>query len=284
MWDKLHIMDGGRQDWINLSNVNNDFFRFATDKQHESAFSPRVGALYDLIPGLSVYGNWSQTFGANNGRDANGKLLAPEKGEQYEAGLKGEWFDKRLNGTLAFYNITKQNVLIRDLNFPNRFIFALIGEQRSRGIEFDMSGHIMEGLDIIANYAYTDARISKDGSGNEGHRVQGVAENSARIWLKYEMPANSTLSGLSFGGGPYISGKRAGDNGNTFDLPGFVRLDAFVGYRTKVGKSVLTTQLNIKNLLDHTYYDSADTSYTSPNVAITPRNPLTIIGSIKLEF
>jgi iron complex outermembrane receptor protein len=284
LWDKLHILGGGRQDWVNLSNINNDFSGFSTGKQSEGGFSPRVGVLYDIVPGLSTYGNWSQTFGANNGRDANGNMLAPEIGEQYEGGFKGLWFNGRLNGTLAFYHINKQNILTRDLNFPNSQVFRTIGEQRSRGIELDIAGQVTDNISLIGNYAYTDARITKDGFGDQGNHVQGVAEHSSRIWLKYEMPTNSDFKGLSFGGGPYISGKRAGDNGNTFDLPGFVRLDAFVSYRTQIGKSALTTQLNVKNLLDHTYYDSADTSYTSPNVAIAPGQPLTIMGSVKLEF
>jgi iron complex outermembrane receptor protein len=167
IWDKLHIMGGGRQDWVEVKGL-----QYLTNtpptQQNVSAFSPRVGALYELFPWLAVYGNWSQTFGANNGLDANGRTLAPQTGEEYEVGLKGQSIDQRLQATLAFYNITKQNVSTPDLRFPGGNVNALIGEVRSRGAELDIAGRIMDGLDAIVAFAYTDALILVDGSGNQG--------------------------------------------------------------------------------------------------------------------
>jgi iron complex outermembrane receptor protein len=284
LWDRLHIMGGGRQDWIASNGTNNDYFGASSSKSSESAFSPRVGALYELLPWLAVYGNWSQTFGANNGLDANGKVLAPETGQQYEVGLKGQSLDGRVQSTLAFYNITKQNVLTRDLRFPDANIFALIGEVRSRGIELDIDGRIMEGLDAVVAFAYTDARILVDGSGNEGHRVQGVPATSGRLWLKYEFPKDSFLNGFAIGGGPYLVSNRAGDNANTFTLPGFARLDLMASYRTNIWNYPVTAQLNVKNAFNQRYFDSADTSNASPRVSITPGQPLTIIGSLRVQF
>ena len=284
IWDRLHILGGGRQDWVSLDNVNNDYSGSSRGHQHDSGFSPRVGVLFDIVPELGVYANWSETFGANNGHDANGQALAPETGEQHEVGLKGRFFDGRVNSTLAFYQITKQNIQTRDLRFPNSFVMALIGEARSRGVELDVAGRLAEGLDLIGNFALTDAHIQVDGFGNQGHRVQGVPTTSGRLWLKYEFPKNSILSGFGIGGGPYAVSNRAGDDENTFTLPGFVRLDAMVSYKTMVENHPVTAQVNIRNLTNQRYYKSADTSYVGPRVGITPGAPITVIGSVKIQF
>ncbi|MDD5036086.1 MAG: TonB-dependent receptor [Methylococcaceae bacterium] len=283
LWEKLHILAGGRQDWVDRSNHN--FIRGLTKQTHEESFSPRAGVLYEVQPWLSVYGNWSRSFGVNNGLDKAGNPLSPEKGEAYEGGLKGLWLDGRLTGTLAFYHIVKSNILTPDYTTKDPNDYATIGEARSRGIEFDMSGRLTENLDLIASYAYTDARVTKDGDGNKGKRLQGAPEHSGRVWLKYEFPENSGLGGFSFGGGPYLVGSRAGDTPNSYMLPGFVRLDAFLGYRLKVGKTPLLAQVNIRNLLDKRYYDSSDQGANAdPRVSIYPGEPLTVIGSLKVEY
>jgi iron complex outermembrane receptor protein len=282
LWDRVHIMGGGRQDWVDVWDTN--LLNGSVKKQTVGAFSPRVGLLVDLAPWLSAYANWSETFGANNGRDANGNQLAPQTGEQYEFGFKGQTEDGALQATLALFDVKKQNISTRDLRYPNSNVQALIGQIHSRGVEFDLSGRIVEGLDAILAFAYTDARIETDGGGNQGHRVQGVPATSGRLWLKYEFPSDSVLSGFAIGGGPYVASNRAGNNANDFSLPGFARLDLMASYRTTLWNVPVTAQLNVKNALNQRYYESSDTSNASPRVSIAPGQPLTFIGSIKVQF
>ena len=53
-------------------------------------------------------------------------------------GVKSDFLDGKLFATLAYFDIAKTNVPVTDPNFP---LFSLAsGEQRSRGIEFDVSG------------------------------------------------------------------------------------------------------------------------------------------------
>jgi iron complex outermembrane receptor protein len=63
-------------------------------------------------------------------------------------------------------------------------------------------------------------------------------------------------------------------------MPGYVRVDALLGYTWNVGRSKITTQLNVNNLLDKTIYEtSAFGSYLAQ-----PGAPRTFMGSIKMEF
>jgi iron complex outermembrane recepter protein len=77
----------------------------------------------------------------------------------------------------------------------------------------------------------------------------------------------------------YVRGQRQGDTANSFQLPGYARWDASVGYGFNYGKSKITTQLNVYNLLDKTYYD-----HSSYRGNIRAGDPLTLLGSVRIEF
>lgn len=189
-----------------------------------------------MTPWLAVYGNYVTSLGNSNGITAGGQVVAPEIGKQREVGLKADLFDHRLNATLAFYHLTKNNVLTRDLASGDPFAVIPVGEQRSRGIEFDMVGRITEAVSVIGSYAYTDTRVTQDHSGLQDHRMPNVPLHSGSLWMKYDFREwRGPLKGFSLGFGPYIAGSRHGDIENTFTLPGYVRLDGFAAYRWMMG-------------------------------------------------
>lgn len=288
LWDSLHILGGGRYDWATTGRGRGDSFSAAEanlPSRKDDGFSPRVGILYQPWEEFSVYGNWTTSFGANNGITATGGTIDPEIGEQFEAGIKTELLDQRLTTTLAYYHLTKENIMTRDFNSPDPLARAAIGKARSQGIELDMIGQFTDEISVIGSYAFIDARITKDYSGLQGNRLNNVPEHSGSLWLKYEVKEYEPLDGWSFGIGMFAVGKRQGDDANTFVLPGYVRLDAFTSYRYQLGDSRLIAQFNIRNLLDKTYYESTDPFQSAPpRVGIYPGAPLTAMGSIRLEF
>jgi iron complex outermembrane receptor protein len=288
LWDSVHLIGGGRYDWAKTGRGQAGSFsaaEAALPARNDEGFSPRVGVLYQPVSWMSVYGNWTTSFGANNGVTAIGSTIDPEIGEQFEAGLKTELFDRRLTTTLAYYHLAKENIMTRDPNSPDPSARTAIGQARSQGIELDMIGQITDGFSLIGNYAYTDARITKDYSGLQGNKMNNVPEHSGSMWLKYEIQNYEPLKGWSAGLGMFASGQRQGDDANTFALPGYARLDAFAAYRYDFKGTRLTTQFNIRNLLDKTYYESTDPFQNAPpRVGIYPGAPLMAMGSIRLEF
>ncbi|MGH8611813.1 MAG: TonB-dependent siderophore receptor [Gammaproteobacteria bacterium] len=255
-------------------------------QRRDQEFSPRVGILYQPWSWLGVYGNWAQSFGANNGISATGEAFPPQTGEQYEAGIKTHLFDERLTATLAFYHLTKANILTPDLGTPDLFDSIAIGEARSQGIEFDVSGQINDYLSLIGSYAFTDAKVTEDNSGFQGKRLANVPDHSGSLWLKYDVNGTLAEQGLSFGLGVFAAGQRDGDNENTFKLPGYARLDAAAAYRFKLGPTRVTAQLNVRNLLDKEYFDSAEHTFSNsgPREAIYTGDPLTVLGSISVRY
>ncbi|NOU44413.1 MAG: TonB-dependent siderophore receptor [Methyloglobulus sp.] len=296
LWNKLHITGGGRYDWAKTGTVTADSTNASAaapiEFRKDEGFSPRVGILYQPIKELGLFGNWTTSFGANNGISASGGGFDPQIGEQFEVGIKTAFFDQRVLATLAYYHLTKSNILTPDLTTPDLRDRVAIGEQRSEGIELDITGRLTDQLSIISSYTFTDATITKDNrildgvlNGYEGKRLNNVPEHSASLWLKYDLNGFEAQDGWSFGLGGVLAGQREGDVENTFQLPGYVRMDAFANYKLKVGPTRVTTSFNIRNLLDKDYYESTD-----PDANVAPRNgvypgaPLTAMGSVKVEF
>lgn len=290
LWNKLHIMGGGRYDWAETAYGNggslseaNALLAGATRK--DQGFSPRAGILYQALDELSFYANWTTSFGANNGVSATGGSLKPQIAEQFEAGIKTMLFDDRLLANLAYYHLTKENILTPDLSTAFLYDYLAIGQQRSQGIEVDITGRFSDALSVIGNYAYTDARVTKDNSSLEGNRLPNVPEDSGSLWLKYDFSGYKALNGFSMGLGTVAAGKREGDLNNSFQLPGYVRMDAFAAYKWHINKTKLTAQFNIRNILDKQYYASTDPNLNvAPALGVAPGAPLMAIGSIKVEF
>ncbi|MEH1832993.1 MAG: TonB-dependent siderophore receptor [Nostoc sp.] len=245
--DQLKVLLGGRFDF---AATDYDTLTFSTDRD-DNAFSPRVGVVYQPLPPVSLYASWSRSFQPASVYDINAdnRIFEPTKGEGFEVGVKSEFFDGRLAATLAAYQITKQNLATADPNNPSLTI--QIGEQRSQGIEFDLAGRILPGLNIIGSYSYINAEITKDNSGNQGNQPDNVPRHSASLWTTYEIQQGD-FKGLGFGGGVFFIGDRQGDLANTLTLPSYVRTDAAIFYRRDNWRAAL----NFKNLFDVNYVEN----------------------------
>lgn len=296
LWNQIHILGGGRYDWAYTSlgfSENSPSEAIALRKQNEieaTKFSPRVGLLYQPWSWFSIYGNYAESLGVSNGaRSSTGEPFEPQESEQFEVGMKGDWFSGRLTSSLAYFHLTKTNILSADISTPEPFDSVAIGKARSQGIEFDIAGQITDRLSLVGTYAYTDAKITKDQgqdvlgnptSGNQGNRLANVPEHAGSLWAKYWLLPEQ----FEMGAGVYLIGKRKGDNENTLDLAGYGRLDLFAAYHQNVGKSKFTAQINVHNVLDKKYYKNTNTVDGVPRVRILPGEPLTVLGSIRVEF
>jgi iron complex outermembrane recepter protein len=273
---KLHILFGGRYDWASIKNVSatkEDFSDASVSRFKDDKFSPRVGIVYRPFNWLSVYGNYTESFGANNGRGIGGGALAPQEATQYEIGLKGEFWDGRLTSSLAYYHLTKSNIPFSSINN----VTSLVGEARSQGIEFDISGQITDKFNLIGSFSYTDAIITRDEDALIGKQLFAVPEFFGSVWGKYDISNH-----FSLGTGIFAATKSPGDRANSFDLPGYVRWDAMAAYRFDIGKTKLTAQVNVSNLLDERYYQH--TGGFPERMGVTPASPRTVIGSLRLEY
>ena len=145
-----------------------DVLNYKTNKETRTtqhAFIPRLGAVVAINKNLNVYGTWVKGFEPQSasvqGNPNTGGPFDPEYSQLLEAGLKGEWFDKRLSTTLSFFHLQKRNTLYNANDANNPELLEQVGEETSKGIELDVAGFILPNWSIVANYAYTHAAITK---------------------------------------------------------------------------------------------------------------------------
>ncbi|MEM6435545.1 MAG: TonB-dependent receptor [Cyanobacteria bacterium P01_D01_bin.115] len=275
--DNLKLLLGLRYDTFEQENITNPSLFAPTASESslsEDAFSPRIGLVYQPIEEVSLFTSYSRSFVPNTATTINGDILEPERGEQFEIGAKAELLDGRLAASLAYFDITLQNVATPDPNFP-RFSVAT-GEQRSQGVEFDLIGEILPGWNLVTNYAYTDARVTSDNNDLEGNRLFNVPEHNFNLWTTYDIQ-EGPLAGLRVGLGLNYVGERFGDNANSFTVDDYFLTNAAISYR----RNNWQAGLNFQNLFDVDYIQSTGNSRTS---RIDPGEGFTVIGSFSVEF
>jgi iron complex outermembrane recepter protein len=270
IWDNLKLLIGGRFDLISLKNE--DRLSNTVTTQDDSAFTPRVGLVYQPIPPVSLYASYGQSFNPNFARDANNNFLQPERGNQIEVGLKAD-LNPKLSLNLAGYWLTKTNIATTDPGNVNASI--AIGEIQSQGIELDIAGEISPGWNVIASYANTNSKVTKSNDYPIGLRTALVPDNTFSLWTTYELQSGD-LKGLGFGLGVYYFAERPGDFNNSYTLPSFLRTDATIFYKHNNWRFAI----NIKNLFNEKYIESV--AYGRSR--ITPGDPFTIVGSLAIEF
>ena len=186
--------------------------------------------------------------------------------------------NKRISGTLAFYDLDKKNVQTTKTNSAGIVEIHTVGRARSRGVELDVTGRLTDSWALIGSYGYTDARVtaSEDRS-LYGMKLQNVALNTASLYLVYDF--GTALPGqLRLGGGARYVGDRPGDAINSFFLPSYVVADIFATYETNYQNTPVIYQLNVKNLFDTVYYPSA---VNNLNVAIGDARRVSLSATVK---
>lgn len=274
--DELAIGDfrffaGLRYDKVDMKTV--DYKTSKTTKQDDDAILPRVGITYLINQEWSIYTTSGTSFRPNSGLDRNGNSFDPEEGLSFEAGLKYEAEDKRYGATLSAYQITKKNVLTKDL-LDDTFNVAS-GEVESKGIEFDINGKITDNFKLNANYSYINTEITKDNQGLQGKELRNIPKHSATLLAMYE---ENIFQNSSYGLGGSISyiGSKQGNDTNSFKLPSYTKVGLISYYKYKKD---LTFQLNVENVLDKEYIESSyDYSWLNPG------NPRSFMLSMNYKF
>ncbi|HEX8566090.1 MAG TPA: TonB-dependent siderophore receptor [Pyrinomonadaceae bacterium] len=222
------------------------------DKQ----WSPRVGLVYQPQDWLSLYASWTRSFqpsGENLSLAANNTELKPETTQNYETGIKAAIPKTRLNATLAVFRLDRDNIKTTDPQNPTRLL--LVGQQRTDGIEATLFGSPIEKLEIYAGYALLSARILRSNNVSagvplEGRRAGLVPQSSGNLWASYQLPRNFRV-----GFGAFARTKVFTSANNLVTLPGFVRFDASLAWRSEKHYEI---GFNLKNLTNRRYYETSN--------------------------
>ena len=240
--DDLKVILGGR-----IANYKSE------ETKESGIFIPYVGAVYDLNDQYSVYASYSTIFKPQSAQDPNGKTLDPLEGENYEAGIKGEFFDGRLNASLAYYQLKQDNFAkeIPNVLTPSGGVAseALQGV-KTKGAELEVTGEIRPGWNLHAGFNH---KISKQ----DGIKQSTLTpENEFSLYTSYKL--NQWVDGLTIGGGARWQDKTWGDVTNPMYkdpvkhvVSDYWLFDAMANYEVN---DQLSVSFNVNNLLDEKYY------------------------------
>lgn len=116
--DQLKLMMGLRYDYFDFSTTNKIKNEHRNVK--DSTFSPNVGLVWQPVPEHSFYTSYSKSFAPFGGQMGVNQVTGstdvaimdkePQYNEQYEVGVKSEWFDNRLNTQFSVFDIRKNNI------------------------------------------------------------------------------------------------------------------------------------------------------------------------------
>jgi catecholate siderophore receptor len=266
-----------------LGGVRYDYFGFEQNapiaaanvqnlKSVNHPVSWRVGLVFHPIPDTSLYAMRGTSFNpsadnlsisvSNPATALSQFALGPEKNEITEFGAKADVLGGRLSLAVAVFQTDKTNMRVPDAS--NSGVTVLNGLARARGFEASATGKLTDLWQVIASYSYIHARIIESTLPVQlGAEPVNTPTNAFSLWSTYDLTPK-----LQVGGGAFYVGELYGDFPTSATslrqsslVPEYWRFDAMAAYKFD---DKTTLQLNVYNLTDAYYYESAYTNWAVP--------------------
>ena len=270
--DPLNLFLGGR--------VANYKLRGTDDSTETGRLVPYAGVTYDLNENFTAYASYTDIFMPESyNRDRNNKLLEPSEGKNYEGGIKGEFFNGRLNTSLAYFEVHQSNRAEPDAEYNAEPTNPSVGyaskgiEAKTKGFEAEMSGELAPGWQAQAGYTH---KIIRDESGKKVSTWE--PEDQLSFYTTYKL--KGPLDRLTVGGGARWQSRswqelynRYKSKNEEFAQEAYWLVDVMARYQVTEN---LSATLNLNNAFDKKYYTNIgfyNTAYYGDprNVMLTTR-------------
>ncbi|TFY88823.1 TonB-dependent siderophore receptor [Pseudomonas kairouanensis] len=289
--DPLKVILGARLDWYDSTSIydqTNDQYYTSGKTKEVRHVTKYAGVIYDLDDNHSVYASYTDIFQPQDEKDGDGAGIKPITGENYEIGIKGEYFGGALNASASLFQIDQLNRAAEVADSSQcRFIavgsyacYEAAGKVRSQGIELEINGALTPNWQVGAGYTFAQAKYKKDADGSKEGTLfdTDVPRHMFKANTTYHLQGD--LNKLRIGANVYSQSSTFNKGVVTFngqsqkfhvDQEAYALFGLMAGYQ--VTKN-LDTQLNINNLFDKKYYQGiASNSTWSPyDVYGDPRN------------
>jgi iron complex outermembrane receptor protein len=235
---------------------------FSTFKKGYRTTTGRIGGVWILSKTVNAYASLSRASEPVTqlvSLTTTSADFSLQKGQQYEAGLKGSFLQNKLDATFAVFDLEKRDILTSTLDpVTGLRISQQIGAQKSKGAELALALSPGDGWRIELNGAYTDSKFA-DFNENLGTSVisrTGKHPSNVPEWVANAFVAKRFANGFSVSGGPRYVSDRFGNNNNSVVADGYVTVDASASYTW----SRWQVSLRGRNLLDEDYESVAGTT------------------------
>lgn len=264
------LVTGARSTSLDSEGTN-----YGTPKEYriDNEITPYAGLVYDLNDSMSVYGSYTKIFNPQREKDINGDRLDPVDGENYELGVKGEFFDKMLNASVAIFS-TKQNNVAEFAGTNQQTgedYFTAVDGVSSKGYELDIMGVVAEGLQVSGGFTHVDIE------GSDGGDVRSFTpKNTLRLSGTYTLPEFEALRlGMNVRWQDDIyRNQGTASNGPNAGQPFTIEQDSYALVGLMASYEIndnLSATLNVDNVTDEKYLTSL---YWEQGFYGAPRNYL----------
>jgi outer membrane receptor for ferric coprogen and ferric-rhodotorulic acid len=285
--DPLKVVLGARLDWYDATaiydQINDQYYTSGKTKVVRNV-TRYAGVIYDLDDNHSVYASYTDIFQPQTEKDGQGKGIEPITGENYEVGIKGEYFGGALNASASLFQIDQLNraaevadaSLCKVIPVGSYGCYEAAGKVRSQGIEFEINGALTPNWQVGAGYTFAQAKYEKDADKAKEGRLfdTDLPRHMFKASTTYQLQGD--LKQWRVGANLYSQSATFNKGSNVFgnyhvEQEAYALVGLMAGYQ--VNKH-LDTQLNINNVFDKKYYQGiASNSTWSPyDVFGDPRN------------
>jgi outer membrane receptor for ferric coprogen and ferric-rhodotorulic acid len=271
--DPLKIMVGG-----NYTHATSEGNSYGVASVYDrEKFLPFVGATYDLTGTISAYASYATIFRPQTETSVSRQLIAPVTGDNIEGGFKGEWFEGRLNASIAIFQ-ARQRHTAESAGFDTTIgqtVYRGVNAT-SQGIEFEFGGRIAPGLQATGGYTLMRVR------GDDDQPVRTfVPRNLGRLNLTYSPPSFDKLKvGIAAQYQSKIYNDPVGlltTAGQQIRISqsGYALIDLLAKYSLTRN---LDVSLNLKNVTNRKYLNAInfDQAYYGA--------PRTVLGTVTLKY
>lgn len=279
MTDELGVVLGARVSDYKLNGLMSERQH---NIEHSSEWTPFIGATYQLTENASIFASYTDIFQPQRQRSADGKVLDPIIGKNYEIGIKGTNDANTLHMQLSLFNIEQDN--LAQIDPKGGFVEGSVLETAyvqadgatSKGIDIEVTGQLTDNWQ--GSLGYTDFKV-KD-SGHKRINTQSP-ETTLKVFTSYD--ASDFVEGLTIGGGINWMDDRYVEFANPLD--NYRQSKIKEGSVTQVNLMAryemtddLDLQVNINNLLDETYINPIGFGQ------VTNGEPLNVEGKITYRW
>ena len=254
----------------------------------ENVSDPSFGLTYDFLDNFSLYGSYQAIYRPQTGtRFSQITDPPPVTGENKEIGLKWQSPNGRLNAFISAYEVTQNGFLTEDFMNPGSLI-PLIQDTTSTGIDAEIQGELMPGLQVSLGYAYNDNEIQYQNA--QAPKSSYTPQHVLKAWATYRGQQGSRFERFVFGGGLYLQSSAYNRGSICRDTPtddrdaecvlGFApyefTTDAYATFSGRVGYRLtnnIEVALNVENVGNlKTYSANPVSNIAGYNFYIEPRS------------
>lgn len=276
-WNKwLKTFVGLRYSSVEITKSN------TVGTQRNDAWNPLAGVIFTPMSNINLFASYTNS---SNPRSAallshSGEELGNERWDQFETGFKTTWINDRLRFNLTLFKINNKdmNLPVYDENWVATGYYQKGGNDERKGIEVELSGRILENLEVITGYSYIDAKYKEHTAYVYNSSPLNTPKHTFNAWANYTF--TGALKGFSLGAGAYYTGKRpmndwsAGavthegivPNQKPFDIDSYMNVNIQAAYKFDQHWGV---RLFINNVFNEIGYNAYRTSFINQT---DPRN------------